>query len=101
MPTWPCGRPSSWLTCSAYHLVGQHQECWGKRDSEGLGGLQVEDQVELRRLLHRQVGGLGPLEDFVHIDGSAAVEVERAWPIGQEAARLHKWPDVVYCRQAA
>jgi hypothetical protein len=41
------------------YLVRQHQERRGKRDPEGLGCLQVEDQLELGGLLHRQVGGLG------------------------------------------
>jgi hypothetical protein len=36
----------------ADHLVRQEQERRGDRDPERLGGLQVDDQLELRRLLH-------------------------------------------------
>jgi hypothetical protein len=36
--------------------------------TEGLGGLQVDDQLELRGLLDGEVGGLGSLQDLVDID---------------------------------
>src|SRR6266853_2096978 len=82
-------------------LVRLEEERRGNRDPQRLRGLQVDEQLELRRLLHRQVGGLGTLQDLVHIDGSAAADVERAWPVGYEAAGLHKRPDVVHGRQVA
>jgi hypothetical protein len=37
------------------------------RQTDSLGGLEVDDQLELRRLLDGQVGGLGALEDFVDV----------------------------------
>ena len=42
---------------------------------------EVDDQVELRRLLHRHVGGLGPFEELVHVGGSALEEAGTARPI--------------------
>jgi hypothetical protein len=30
-----------------------------------LGGLEVDDQVEFRGLLHRQVSGFGPFEELI------------------------------------
>src|SRR5262249_37602568 len=74
---------------SANHLVRQHQEVRGYCDFEGLGRLEVEDQLELGGLLHGQVGCLGAFEDLVHIDGSAPVCVKLIWPIGHEASRYH------------
>ena len=45
-----------------YHLVGLEEEQRGHREPEGLPGrLQVDHQVELRGLLHRQVRRLRPL----------------------------------------
>src|SRR4029453_4855713 len=37
------------------------------RETEGLGGLQVEDQFELCRLLNREIGRLGPFQDTIHV----------------------------------
>ena len=43
---------------SANHLVRLEEEGRGNREAERLGRLEVDDQLELRRLLHGQVGGL-------------------------------------------
>src|SRR5262249_51012742 len=43
------------------HLICQQEQGGGHRDPERLRGLQVDDELKLHRLLHRQVGGLGPL----------------------------------------
>jgi hypothetical protein len=47
----------------------------GDCEAKGLGGLEVDDQLELHGLLHGQVSGLGPLGDLVHVCGRAAVDV--------------------------
>src|SRR5215831_19493213 len=54
-------------------------------EPEGLGGLEVDDQIELGGLLHWQIGGLRTLQDFVHINDGAAVEGRGAWSIRREA----------------
>src|ERR1700737_1140366 len=59
--------PFSWID----HLIRPQQERLGNRQAEGLGGLEVDDQLELRRLLDREVGGLGAVENFVDIVGGA------------------------------
>jgi len=41
------------------HLVGATKQCERERDAERLSGLHVDDQLDFRRLLHRQVGGFG------------------------------------------
>ena len=51
-----------------------------------LGGFQVDDQLELGRRLHRQVGGLLALEDAIDIAGRAAVLVYVIRPVGDQAA---------------
>src|SRR5215831_7234399 len=54
-------------------LVRQHQEVRGHRDPERFGGLEVDDQLELHRLLYRQVGGLGAFQNAIHVGGRALV----------------------------
>ena len=41
-------------------------------ETKRLGGLEIDHQLELRRLLDGQVGGLGALEDLVHVGGGCA-----------------------------
>jgi hypothetical protein len=46
------------------HLIRPLQEGRRDRQAEGLGGLEVDDQLELRGLLDWQVGRLGALSGF-------------------------------------
>src|SRR6266540_2803358 len=45
------------------HLVRLEKDGRGNREAEGLGGLEVNDQLEFRGLLHRQVSGFGAFQD--------------------------------------
>src|SRR4029453_2776293 len=55
---------------SANHLIRQEEQRWRQRDLQGLGGLEVEDQLEFHGLFHRQLGGLGSVQDLMHVGGS-------------------------------
>jgi hypothetical protein len=66
------------------YLIRQDKEGRRNRDPEGLGSLEVEDQLKPHGLLHGQVGGLGSLLDLVHIGGGAPKQVDKARPIGHE-----------------
>src|SRR5713101_4410501 len=52
---------------------------------EGLGGLEVDDQLELRRLLDGQVGGLGAFENLVHVGRGAPKQISSVRSIGHKA----------------
>ena len=41
------------------HLIGQEEQGGGHRDPQRLGGLHVDDQLELRGLLDGEISGLG------------------------------------------
>src|SRR5438046_1156203 len=52
-----------------------HQHFLRDGQPERAGGLQVDDEVELGRLLHRQIGRLGSLQDLVDVGGGPVVHV--------------------------
>ena len=57
------------------HLVGARQQKRRNFDVLRLRGLQIDDELEFVRRLHRQVGGIGALEDAMHIGCGAPVLV--------------------------
>src|SRR5262249_14336085 len=50
-------------------------------ETERFGGLEIDHQLELGRVLDGQVGGLDALEDLVHVRSAAPVEIEKARPV--------------------
>jgi hypothetical protein len=56
------------------HLIRPQQERQGNREAERLRGLEVDDEIELGRLFHGQVG-LGALENLVHVGGGAPKQI--------------------------
>src|SRR5262245_1120346 len=48
----------------ADHLVRLKEDRWKDGEPKSLNGLQVDHELELRRLLHGQVGGLGTTQDL-------------------------------------
>jgi hypothetical protein len=82
-------------------LVGLEEEHRGNDEPEGLGGLEVDHQLECRGLLDGQVPRLGPFQDLVHIGGRAPVQGGNAGPIGHEAPSSHISLERIHDRQAA
>ena len=50
----------------------------GTVEAERLGGLEVDDQLELGRLHDRQVGRLRALEDAAGVDADLAIGIRQA-----------------------
>ena len=48
-------------------LVRSRQHVRWNRQADLLGRFQIDDELKLRWLLHRQIGGLGTFQDLVHI----------------------------------
>jgi hypothetical protein len=97
MPTSQCGRQSSWFTSSADHLVRLEEERRRDGEAQGLGGLEVDDQLERRGLLHGQVGGRSAFEDFVHVRGGTPIQVRTVRAVGHQGSLLLVYPDGVEC----
>src|SRR5216683_5328696 len=78
-------------------LIRPYQERLGDGQAEGLGGLEVDHQLELRRLLDGKVAGLCALEDLVDVGGGVAIHLETAHSIGHEAPGVHEVPRRIDC----
>src|SRR6185369_2298985 len=57
---------------SLNQLICPPQQRRRDRQAERLGGLEVDDQLELRRLLYGEIGGFRALEDLVDVAGGAS-----------------------------
>src|SRR5262249_40522349 len=81
------------------HLVGQDKQRRRDREAERLRGLRVDHKIELGRLLNGQIGGLGTLEDFVHISGGTPIQVWKMHSVGHESASYGKLTESIHRRQ--
>ena len=68
------------------------------RHADLLSRLQIDHEVKPHRLLHRQVGWLGSLQDPVHEICDAPVAVRFVRPVGHEPAGLYIFPADVHRR---
>ena len=67
------------------HLIRPRQQRRRDGEAEGLRGLQVDDEVEFRRLLNRKIARLGALENLIHIIGGASEKIEIIWRVRHQA----------------
>ena len=51
------------------HLIGNQLKITSKGKPQGFRCIQIDDQLEFGRLLHRQFGGLGALKNFIDVWG--------------------------------
>jgi hypothetical protein len=58
------------------HLVGERNQSVGNDDAERLCGADVDDQFKLGRLLDREIGRLGSIEDFRGVGAELAKSIE-------------------------
>src|SRR4029453_2225392 len=65
-------------------ICSLQQRLW-PREADGLRGPEVHGQLEIGRLLDRQVGGLRALEDLVDVHRRAAEQIRELHAVGDEA----------------
>src|SRR5205085_10312917 len=60
---------------SLHHFVRTQQDVARNRDTEGMGSLHIDDELEFRRLLDRQVARLHTFQYLVDVGGGSPVEI--------------------------
>src|SRR5262249_40741972 len=86
--------------CLFDHLVGSDQQLVRHGEAESLGRIEIDHQLELRRLHHRQIDDLDALEYSSRIDAELTIRVDQVGSIAHEAACLGEVAPMVDRRHA-
>src|ERR1700731_3081881 len=60
------------------HFVGGGEKIRRDREAEDMCGAQIDDEVELGRLVDGKIAGLGPAENAIHVSRRSAETVRNA-----------------------
>jgi hypothetical protein len=63
------------------NLVGEVEHARRDSEPERLGGLQVDDQLVFGRLLNREVGRIGAIEDTVDLERRLGKQLDTVEPV--------------------
>src|SRR5262245_11136078 len=85
-------------TCSLDELIGPRQKRWWDRDAKGLRSIDVDDQLELRWLLDREIGRLCPTQNLVDIFSDASEQVRKVCSVAHQASRIDVLPKTMHRR---
>jgi hypothetical protein len=75
-------------------VVPSREHTRRNRKADLLCCFEIDDKLELLGLLHRQIGGLGTFQDFVHVSRGAAIEVANQRTVGHQSTflgELERW----------
>ena len=78
---------ATWCGPSLDHVIRPLQERRRDREAERLGGLEVDDQLELTGLLDGEVARLRALQDLVHVSDCPRVHAGQVRAIRDKPAR--------------
>src|SRR5262245_10577068 len=71
------------------HLIRPPEHRRGDGQTEGFGGLQVDDQLKLGGLLDGEIGWLGALEDLIYVCRRLPIQVAQDGAIRHQTPRLY------------
>jgi len=77
------------------HLVGAGEKSRRNFDPERDCGGQVENEIELGRLLDWQIAWLHASQNLINILGGAPEQIYGTWPIGHKTSRCEKVANAV------
>src|SRR5215510_15739348 len=96
-----CYGPEADIRVASFdYLVGAGEQRWWDSEPKRLRRLDVDDERELRRVLHRQVGGVGAIEDAINVRGCLAHLVSAVGSIRNQSALTSKNGIFINCRQS-
>src|SRR5262249_39022351 len=75
------------------HLVGGGENRIRHGHAEGLGGLEIDDELEPGRQLDRQLARLGTIENAIDIGGRTPVAVGEVLAVADQSSGLYVLPE--------
>jgi hypothetical protein len=78
------------------HVVGQQKEFARNRQVGLFRCLRIDDQLELGRLLDRQLGGLCAFENLIDEDCGLPRQIGQIDAVGRQAADIGEFPSGTY-----
>src|ERR1700730_5731093 len=73
------------------HLIGGREEGRRHGEAKGLGGPEIDDELEVSRLLNRKIGRLCSFETLPDVDTNLAIDRGEARPVTDKAACCGKF----------
>src|SRR6266511_644386 len=99
-----CSHPSLFTPLRAHslnHLIRSRQQVRRNRQADLLRRFQIDDELELLRLLHGKVGGPGAFQNLLYVCGGAMEQVSNTRTVKQEPTSVHIVALRVYRRETA
>ena len=82
------------------YLVDAGEQTYRNCKAEGVGGVDIDDELVFGRLLYRQFGRLSAFQNAVHIIRGAAILLRNVSTIAHEAPIIDKGAVRIHCRDA-